>query len=288
MYIYLLRNVVNGKTYVGKTIKSLDERFARHIRASKRIKTYLYNAINKHGYDNFCVELLEKVSNIEILDEREKYWIEFLRPEYNMTSGGDGGNTTQHYTEKQKRERSAKSSASVKRMWASMNKDERKERMEKTHAKTNYNSHSDKLSVSRRRFFANETEEQKAIRVEKAKLGAKKIEKLKCSYCDREVGGGKYNLESHEEVCSKNPSSRTFGKRTKRKQPYSYTILDPNNTTHVTTTFKGFCETHNLSRYLLMKNIGNVVESVDAKTNNANAITINTFGWCLLRIDDLT
>ena len=39
--------------------------------------------------------------------------------------------------------------------------------------------------------------------------------------------------------------------------------------------------------YLLMKNIGKVVDSVDERTNNANAITVNTFGWCLLRIDDL-
>ena len=38
--------------------------------------------------------------------------------------------------------------------------------------------------------------------------------------------------------------------------------------------------------YLLMENLGNVVESVGAKTSNANAITMNTFGWCLLSILD--
>jgi group I intron endonuclease len=288
MYIYLIRNIINDKIYIGQTTKTPEKRFRQHVYTSKRLKTQLYNSMNKYGEENFIVEVLEVVQDKSLLDPREIYWIAELEPEYNMTIGGQRSSTTEKYTEERKRERSAKSSASIKKMWDSMSEDERKERMKKTHAKTDYKSHSDKLSVSRRRFFTNETEEQKAIRIEKAKIGAKKTEKIKCHYCDQEIGGGKYNLVKHEEVCSKNPSSKNFGKSTKKKQPYSYTILDPNNTKHITSSFKGFCKTHNLSRYLLMKNIGSVVESVDAKTNNANATTINTFGWCLLRIDDLT
>jgi len=284
MYIYLLRNVVNGKTYVGQTTKTPEKRFRQHVTSSKRIKTHLYNAMNKHGHDQFSVEVLENISNNEMLDEREKYWIEFLRPEYNMTAGGDGGNTMLNYTEIQKLERSLRGSISAKNTWNSMSEEERKERMEKTHKKTDYKAHSRKLSVSRRKFFANETEEQKSIRIEKAKVGAKKIRKQKCSYCEQEICPG--NIKRHEFVCSKNPSSSNFGNQPKKKNKYVYTLLDPNDNTHTTTSFKGFCEKNNLSRYLLMKNIGNVVESVDAKTNNANAITLNTFGWCLLIVLD--
>ena len=287
MYIYLLRNVVNGKTYVGKTIKTPEKRFRQHVDASKKKRTYLQKSINKHGAENFVVEVLEVVDDENLLDSKEKYWIAKLKPDYNMTSGGEGGNTTLKYTEERRRERSIKSSSSVKKMWDSMSEDDRRKRLEKTHTKTDYSSYSEKLSVSRRKYFSNETEEQKDIRIEKAKIGAKKIKSNKCFYCSRDVGGGEYNLNRHEETCSKNPSSKTYGLETKKKQPYTYTLLDPNNNTYTTNTFRGFCENRNLSRYLLMKNIGKVVDSVDERTNNANAITVNTFGWCLLRIDDL-
>lgn len=234
------------------------------------------------------IEVLEVVQDRNLLDYKEKYWIAKLKPEYNMTLGGEGGNTTEKYTEERKRERSSKSSASIKKLWDTMSEDERKQRMEKTHSSTDYGSYSEKLSTSRRRYFVNETEEQKAIRIEKAKIGSKKIENKRCSYCSRDIGGGEYNLRVHEKSCSRNPSSKTYGIQTKKKQPYVYTILDPKNNTHITKSFRGFCEKHNLSRYLLMKNIGRVVDCVGERTNNANAITMNTFGWCLLRIDDLT
>jgi group I intron endonuclease len=287
MYIYLLRNTVNGKTYIGKTTKTPEKRFRQHVESSKQKRTYLQRSINKHGEDKFMIEVLEVVQEKSLLDSKEIYWIAKLEPEYNMTPGGEGGNTTGKYTEERKRERSIKSSASIKKMWDHMSEDERKQRMEKTHSKTDYNSYSEKLSISRRRYFANETEEERNIRIEKAKMGSKKIKSIQCSYCSREIGGGEYNLKRHEQACSKNPSSNTYRPQTKKKQPYIYTIIDPNNITHTTNSFRGFCENHNLSRYLLMKNIGKVVESVDERTNNANAITMNTFGWCLLRVVDL-
>jgi group I intron endonuclease len=284
MYIYLLRNMVNGKIYVGKTVNTPEKRFRQHIDASKQKKTYLHRSISKHGEEHFVVEVLEVVHDKNLLDSKEIYWISKLEPEYNMTTGGEGGNTTVKYTEERKRERSSKSSASVKNMWDSMSEDERKYRMEKTHSKTDYKAHSEKLSISRRRYFANETEEERDIRIEKAKMGAKKIRKKRCSYCDKEVHPG--SIQRHEESCLENPDSKNFGKKVEKKVKYIYTLLDENRVIHVTTSFKRFCEQNNLSRYLLMKNLGNVVESVDARTNNANAITVNTFGWCLLRIDD--
>jgi group I intron endonuclease len=91
--IYLITNKVNGKTYVGKTTKSLEERFKRHMYNCKEGNTYLYKAMRKHGSENFKAEILEETSP-EKLDKQERYWILKLTPEYNMTSGGDGGNTS--------------------------------------------------------------------------------------------------------------------------------------------------------------------------------------------------
>lgn len=217
MYIYLLRNTVNDKTYVGKTARTPEKRFIEHVDASKQKRTYLQKSMSKHGAENFVVEILEAVDDESLLDTKEKYWIAKLNPEYNMTKGGEGGNTTIKYTEERKRERSKKSSASIKKMWESMTEYERKQRMRKTHSKTDYKGYSEKLSVSRKEYFAKETEEQRAIRIEKAKIGAKKVKKNKCAYCSHEIGGGEYNLKQHEAVCSKNPSSKFYGIETKKK-----------------------------------------------------------------------
>lgn len=92
MYIYKITNIKNSKFYIGKTAKSnIDDRWRRHIYDSKKYKSKLYNAINKYGKKCFTIEVIEEINDISLLNEREKYWIKSLEPEYNMTEGGDGG-----------------------------------------------------------------------------------------------------------------------------------------------------------------------------------------------------
>lgn len=93
MYIYKIVNQINGKIYVGKTQKTIDERWKRHIADSKYTNTKLYNSMRKYGIDNFRVIVVEDVGEVtrEDLNLREQYWIEAIQPEYNMTVGGDGG-----------------------------------------------------------------------------------------------------------------------------------------------------------------------------------------------------
>lgn len=93
MFIYLLENKINGKQYVGKTSKSIEQRLKRHLYDSNHSKTKLYNAFKKYGFENFNIYIIEQtgvVSNSR-LNDREIYWISVLEPEYNMTKGGDGG-----------------------------------------------------------------------------------------------------------------------------------------------------------------------------------------------------
>lgn len=93
--IYKITNNINDKVYVGKTTESIEQRFKIHIRDSKKesIKNRpLYSAFNKHGIENFSISVIEEC-NLEILDEREIYWIEFYHGYsygYNATIGGDG------------------------------------------------------------------------------------------------------------------------------------------------------------------------------------------------------
>lgn len=95
MIIYKIINKVNGDFYIGKTSKTKEERLRRHFyNASYGIETYLYRAIRKYGEKNFIVEELENNIDKNKIDEREIYHISNLNPKYNMTSGGDGGDTS--------------------------------------------------------------------------------------------------------------------------------------------------------------------------------------------------
>jgi group I intron endonuclease len=100
MHIYKITNKINGKVYIGKTIKPLHIRWSQHISKSKRNtkhKFLLHNAICKYGPINFDVELIYTAKSIEDLADREKQYIKqyntFNNPSvgYNMTDGGDGG-----------------------------------------------------------------------------------------------------------------------------------------------------------------------------------------------------
>ena len=99
-YIYLITNSVNGKQYVGQTMRTIRQRYSDHIRKSRYNKDnqYLYTAMNKYGIDNFSIEKIEFIScrtKRELLDElnqKETYYISKLNTRkpngYNMTDGG--------------------------------------------------------------------------------------------------------------------------------------------------------------------------------------------------------
>lgn len=94
-YIYKITNIINGKSYIGKTLKTVKERWSEHCQDYKRDrneKRPLYSAMKKYGIENFLIQEIESCSEIEI-NEREKYWIEFYKTfqyGYNATIGGDG------------------------------------------------------------------------------------------------------------------------------------------------------------------------------------------------------
>ena len=91
-YIYKITNIITEDAYIGKTEKSIQERFQKHIYNSKNGKTHLYKAFRKYGIDNFHIVMLEEVLPNQ-LDERECFHIYNQKPIYNMTEGGDGGHT---------------------------------------------------------------------------------------------------------------------------------------------------------------------------------------------------
>ena len=95
--IYLITNDINSKVYVGQTIQTLNKRFNGHCCYSKSDRStnmYIKKAIHKYGRDKFHITLLEECP-INLLNEREKYWISFYNSYnegYNLTKGGQDSN----------------------------------------------------------------------------------------------------------------------------------------------------------------------------------------------------
>jgi hypothetical protein len=86
----------SGKSYIGKTSKSINERFKEHILDSVNSERHFHRAIRKYGFEDFTSKILEDNIPNDQIDNREIYWIEYydtFNNGYNMTKGGDGGNT---------------------------------------------------------------------------------------------------------------------------------------------------------------------------------------------------
>ena len=92
--IYIIKNKINNKVYVGQTKVSIKLRFQNHLSAARYGKDYIIGkAIRKYGEENFYIELLEECLASE-LNEREMYWIAFYNATdnkcgYNMSLGGN-------------------------------------------------------------------------------------------------------------------------------------------------------------------------------------------------------
>lgn len=92
-YIYLTENLLNNKKYIGKHKGKQDDDYIGSGIVLKK-------AIEKYGKENFKKTILEVATEVNI-DELEKKWIKqfdaFNRDDfYNLTYGGDGGNTMAH------------------------------------------------------------------------------------------------------------------------------------------------------------------------------------------------
>lgn len=95
MIVYLAKNVVNNKCYVGITIRSLTYRRNIHKQTwklNRNPNSKLYKAFDKYGFESFDWTVIDTAKTKEELNAKEKYWILFLntkRAGYNSTDGGD-------------------------------------------------------------------------------------------------------------------------------------------------------------------------------------------------------
>jgi len=113
--VYQIRNTVNDKRYIGGTITSFERRWYTHrttLESGDHHCIALQRAWNKYGADAFAFEVIEEVSNEDVLS-REQYWMDYYRPSgiYNSLpeAGSRRGNVlTEHHLQSLKRAREAR------------------------------------------------------------------------------------------------------------------------------------------------------------------------------------
>lgn len=89
--IYIHRNKINGKVYIGQTSETLNRRARGGCGYAG--SPHFHRAIQEYGWENFEHLILEENLTSEQADEREKYWIKVFdatnpNKGYNLTSGG--------------------------------------------------------------------------------------------------------------------------------------------------------------------------------------------------------
>ncbi len=91
--VYMATNLVNGKRYIGITIGYLCHRKAKHInnaRHGREKGMAIVKAIRKYGEDMFRFRVIKKTETYSEAKMEERRLIALLKPEYNLTKGGDG------------------------------------------------------------------------------------------------------------------------------------------------------------------------------------------------------
>lgn len=92
--IYMIKNKISGKIYIGQTSTTLKMRMSRHFTVANcnANATGIDGAIRKYGKDNFSAEVICEC-NKEELNEKEKHYISLFQSNnrkkgYNLTVGG--------------------------------------------------------------------------------------------------------------------------------------------------------------------------------------------------------
>jgi group I intron endonuclease len=132
MIVYKITNLINGKIYIGQTVKSLDFRWKQHLRDAQRLTNRaLYKDMNLFGVENFTVEQVDTANSIDELDKKEiglaKALNSFIPNGYNCA---DYRQTRYHLNDDQRKIRSA----NCRRAMMNLTKEERSERARKARA----------------------------------------------------------------------------------------------------------------------------------------------------------
>jgi len=102
VYVYLVTNKINGKQYVGQTIREPFKRWYAHCsgyRGKNPHKSIMRDAIIKYGKDNFTFEVIHTAHSQRELDVMEQFYAYALKTfapgGYNLKAGSGRGEVSQ-------------------------------------------------------------------------------------------------------------------------------------------------------------------------------------------------
>ena len=88
MIVYKIENQLNGKSYVGQTVREARQRFSEHARSNSP----LGRAMRKYGVENFTIQVLDEAGTMDELNAKEIEWVSrenTMTPiGYNLCIGG--------------------------------------------------------------------------------------------------------------------------------------------------------------------------------------------------------
>lgn len=98
--IYKATNKINGKSYIGFTSNFIQRKYRhKHYSLTKKIDSYFYNSIRKHGWNNFIWQIIYQSKDASHCKNiMENFFISEYKTfvgfsdclGYNTTMGGDG------------------------------------------------------------------------------------------------------------------------------------------------------------------------------------------------------
>lgn len=92
--IYIIKNKINDKVYIGQTKGTINKRWIGHkSKANKGSNLVIHSAMRLHGIENFNIELLECVATLEEANKKEFELVKQFNSKcpngYNMVDGGN-------------------------------------------------------------------------------------------------------------------------------------------------------------------------------------------------------
>lgn len=146
--IYKITNTVNKKVYIGQTKDGFQRRYWLHkwqLNSEKHDNPHLQKSWNKYGAESFKFSIVE-VSEKDLIDEREVYWISFYRSNgecYNIQDGGQPLSLN-NYISPEIRKRTGE--LNRKRMMGSKLSEDTKKKMSETRKGKYVKRHNDTLT----------------------------------------------------------------------------------------------------------------------------------------------
>lgn len=230
MIIYKTTNLINGKFYVGKTIKNTPKYLGSGV--------VIIRAVSKYGVENFQRETLQECNSIEELNEAEKYWIKETKAielGYNISTGGDGGDTFSGKSDEDK-EILRKKMSTIQKIRPPFTEEHKK-------------LISEKISKSK---LGKPRSKETIEKMSKSLKGIKRTDefKEKLSVYNK----GKILSKLHKEKISKSHVGITHTEETKQKMSITrsqkWEVIDPNGNILIVHGLARFCRENNLGKNL--------------------------------------